>query len=200
MAADILVLYYSRHGSTESLAREVMAGIDRTRGAAAKLRTVPPVSADTSASLDAIPDEGPPYASLDDLRDCAGLVLGAPTHFGNMPAAMKHFWDGTTELWLAGALVDKPAGLFTSTGSLHGGQEATLLTMAIPLLHHGMLITGLPYTEAELTTTRTGGSPYGASHVSFNRGPADSLSAEEKTLATALGARVARTAVRLAGG
>ncbi len=199
MAADILVLYFSRHGMTEALAREAMAGIDRTPGASAKLRTVPPVSADTSATLDEIPESGPPYASLDDLRSCAGLVLGAPTHFGNMPAAMKHFWDGTTELWLAGALVDKPAGLFTSTGSLHGGQETTLLTMAIPLLHHGMLITGLPYTEGELTTTRTGGTPYGASHVSFNRGPGDSLSDEERLLAAALGQRVARTALRLAG-
>lgn len=198
MSADILVLYYSRHGMTEALARGVVAGIDRTAGAAAKLRTVPPVSAETTAALDDIPDQGPPYASLDDLRTAAGLVLGAPTHFGNMPAAMKHFWDGTTELWLAGALVGKPAGLFTSTGSLHGGQETTLLTMAIPLLHHGMLITGLPYTEAGLTTTRTGGTPYGASHVSFNRGPGDSLSEEEQALAAALGERVARTAIRLA--
>ena len=198
MSRTILVLYYSRHGTTEALAREVTAGIDRTPGATAKLRTVPTVSADTEASIDDIPDAGPPYASLDDLAASDGLVLGAPTHFGNMPAAMKHFWDGTTPLWLAGALVDKPAGLFTSTGSLHGGQETTLLTMAIPLLHHGMLIAGLPYTEAELTATRTGGTPYGASHVSFNRGPGDSLSAEEKTLAAALGERVARIALRLA--
>ena len=200
MFTEVLVLYYSRHGMTEALAREVVTGIDRTAGATARLRTVPPVSAETTASLDEIPGQGPPYASLDDLRSCAGLVLGAPTHFGNMPAAMKHFWDSTTEIWLAGALVDKPAGLFTSTGSLHGGQETTLLSMAIPLFHHGMLITGLPYTEADLTTTRTGGTPYGASHVSFNRGPGDRLSDEEKTLAAALGERVAKTALRLGAG
>ena len=198
MAGEILVLYYSRHGSTSDLAREVAAGIDRTQGMSARLRTVPGVSADSTATLDEIPDSGPPYAELDDLRECAGLVLGCPTHFGNMPAAMKHFWDGTTELWLAGALVDKPAGLFTSSGSLHGGQETTLLTMAIPLIHHGMLIAGLPYIEADLTSTRSGGTPYGASHVSFNRGPADALSAEESRLASALGARIASLALRLA--
>ena len=198
MAGEILVLYYSRHGSTSDLAREVAAGIDRTQGMSARLRTVPGVSADSTATLDEIPDSGPPYAELDDLRECAGLVLGCPTHFGNMPAAMKHFWDGTTELWLAGALVDKPAGLFTSSGSLHGGQETTLLTMAIPLIHHGMLIAGLPYVEADLTSTRSGGTPYGASHVSFNRGPADALSAEESRLASALGARIASLALRLA--
>ena len=198
MAGEILVLYYSRHGSTSDLAREVAAGIDRTQGMSARLRTVPGVSADSTATLDEIPDSGPPYAELDDLRECAGLVLGCPTHFGNMPAAMKHFWDGTTELWLAGALVDKPAGLFTSSGSLHGGQETTLLTMAIPLIHHGMLIAGLPYVEADLTSTRSGGTPYGASHVSFNRGPADALSDEESRLASALGARIASLALRLA--
>jgi NAD(P)H dehydrogenase (quinone) len=197
MASDILVLFYSRHGTTAELAQEVAAGIDRTHGAAARVRTVPAVSATTSATEDAIPDSGPPYAEPDDLRDCAGLVLGSPTHFGNMPAAMKHFWDGTTELWLAGALVDKPAGLFTSTGSLHGGQESTLLTMMVPLLHHGMVIAGLPYVEADLTRTRTGGTPYGASHVSFNRGPGDSLSDEERRLAAALGARIASLALRL---
>jgi NAD(P)H dehydrogenase (quinone) len=198
LAGEILVLYYSRHGSTSDLAREVAAGIDRTQGMSARLRTVPGVSADSTATLDEIPDSGPPYAELDDLRECAGLVLGCPTHFGNMPAAMKHFWDGTTELWLAGALVDKPAGLFTSSGSLHGGQETTLLTMAIPLIHHGMLIAGLPYVEADLTSTRSGGTPYGASHVSFNRGPADSLSDEERRLGSALGARIASLALRLA--
>jgi len=197
MPKEILVLYYSRHGATEALARNVVKGIEQTR-AAARLRTVPPVSADTEATLADIPEQGPPYASLDDLRDCAGLVLGCPTHFGNMAAPMKYFWDGTTELWLAGALAGKPAGLFTSTGSLHGGQETTLLTMAVPLLHHGMLICGLPYTHGELTTTRTGGTPYGASHVSFNRRENDSLSDEEAALAIALGARVADIATRLA--
>ena len=200
MATEILVLYYSRHGATEALARNIVKGVEQTRSAAARLRTVPPVSADTEATLPDIPEQGPPYASLDDLRECAGLVLGCPTHFGNMAAPMKYFWDGTTELWLAGALAGKPAGLFTSTGSLHGGQETTLLTMAVPLLHHGMLITGLPYTHGELSTTRTGGTPYGASHVSFNRRENDSLSEEEAALAIALGARVADIATRLAGG
>ena len=196
MSTEVLVLYYSNHGTTEALARDVVAGVEGTAGALARLRTVPPVSADTDATLPEIPETGPPYASNQDLRDCDALVLGCPTHFGNMPAAMKHFWDGTTELWFAGALVGKPAGLFTSTGSLHGGQETTLLTMAIPLLHHGMLITGLPYSVPELTTTRTGGTPYGASHVSFNRAN-DSLSGEERTLAEALGARVAGIAEKL---
>jgi len=195
---EILVLYYSRHGATEALARNVVKGVEQMRSTAARLRTVPPVSADTEATLADIPEQGPPYASLDDLRECAGLVLGCPTHFGNMAAPMKYFWDGTTELWLAGALAGKPAGLFTSTGSLHGGQETTLLTMAVPLLHHGMLICGLPYTHGELTTTRTGGTPYGASHVSFNRRENDSLSDEEAALAIALGARVADIATRLA--
>ncbi len=198
MASEILVLYYTRHGTTAELAREIAAGVDRTPGASARLRTVPAVSATTHATDAEIPESGPPYAELDDLRECAGLVLGSPTHFGNMPAAMKHFWDGTTELWLSGTLVDKPAGLFTSTGSLHGGQETTLLTMAIPLLHHGMVIAGLPYVEADLTRTRTGGTPYGASHVSFNRGPGDTLSDEERRLAAALGTRIATLAVRLA--
>ena len=196
MAGEILVLYYSRHGSTSDLAREVAAGIDRTQGMSARLRTVPGVSADSTATLDEIPDSGPPYAELDDLRECAGLVLGCPTHFGNMPAAMKHFWDGTTELWLAGALVDKPAGLFTSSGSLHGGQETTLLSMAIPLLHHGMIFVGLPYTLPALSTTTTGGTPYGPTHVTWNR-EADALSDEEKELARAHGGRIAEIARRL---
>ncbi len=197
MSADILVLFYSQHGSTEALARQVAAGIDRTPGASARLRTVPTVSADHEASIPAVPESGPPYATLEDLRDCAGLVMGSPTHFGNMAASMKHFWDGTTELWFAGALEGKPAGVFTSTASLHGGQETTLMTMAIPLLHHGMLIVGLPYSLAEVATTRTGGTPYGASHVSFNRDD-DALSKEEETLAVALGARVAGVALKLA--
>lgn len=197
MSAEILVLYYSRNGTTEALAREVVAGVEQTSGSVARLRTVPPVSADTDATLPSVPDAGPPYANNDDLRECDGLVLGCPTHFGNMAAPMKYFWDGTTELWFAGALVGKPAGLFTSTGSLHGGQETTLLTMAIPLLHHGMLIAGLPYSVPELTTTRTGGTPYGATHVSFNR-DADELSEEERVLARALGERVAGVAMKLA--
>ena len=197
MSSEILVLYYSRNGTTEALAREVVAGVETTPGTVARLRTLPPVSADTDATLPSIPDSGPPYASLDDLRECEGLVMGCPTHFGNMAAPMKYFLDGTTELWFSGALVGKPAGVFTSTGSLHGGQETTLLTMAIPLLHHGMVYAGLPYSLPELSTTRSGGTPYGASHVSFNRDN-DSLSEEEKTLAKALGARIAELAVKLA--
>ena len=197
MSSEVLVLYYSRNGTTEALAREVVAGVEAKPGCVARLRTVPPVSADTDATLPSIPDSGPPYASLDDLRECHGLVMGCPTHFGNMAAPMKYFIDGTTELWFSGALVGKPAGVFTSTASLHGGQETTLLTMAIPLLHHGMVYAGLPYSLPELTATKSGGTPYGASHVSFNRDN-DSLSEEEKSLAKALGARIAELAIKLA--
>jgi len=195
---EILVLYYSRFGATEALAREVCLGVDSVAGSAARLRTVPAVSATSEASEDAIPEKGPPYALIDDLVECAGLVLGSPTRFGNMAAAMKYFLDGTGSLWLSGGLAGKPAGLFSSTATLHGGQESTLLTMAVPLLHHGMLITGIPYTEAALSSTTTGGSPYGATHISWNRKP-DALSQEEKSLARALGARVASTALKLAG-
>lgn len=195
---EILVLYYSRHGATASLAREVANGVDGTAGAAARVRTVPPVTARTEAPLKPVPESGPPYAMLDDLVDCAGLVLGSPTRFGNMAAALKYFLDGSSSLWLDGALEGKPAGLFTSTGSLHGGQESTLLSMAIPLLHHGMLLAGLPYSRPELAQTRSGGTPYGASHVSFNRDK-DALSDEEIVLARALGERIAGLAARLAG-
>lgn len=195
--SEILVLYYSRTGATEALAREVARGVDAVEGASARLRTVPAVSADTEATAPPVPSQGPPYATPDDLVECDGLVLGSPTRFGNMSAAMKYFLDGTSAQWLAGKLIGKPAGLFTSTGSLHGGQEATLLTMAVPLLHHGMLIVGLPYSEAALTETTSGGTPYGASHVA---GPDANprLTADEITLARALGRRVAETAVRLA--
>ena len=195
---DILVVYFSRNGSTEALAREVAAGVDTVPGAAARLRTLPPVSSVAEATEDPVPDSGPPYASNADLKDCAGLILGSPTHFGNMAAPVKYFLDGTTAEWFGGALTGKPAGLFTSTSSLHGGQESTLLSMAIPLLHHGMLITGLPYSNPELSETTTGGTPYGASHVSWNRED-DALSGDEKTLARALGKRVAGIALRLAG-
>ncbi len=196
--SEILVLYYSRTGATEALAREVARGVDAVEGAAARLRTVPAVSSQTEASAPSIPPEGPPYASPEDLVECDGLVLGSPTRFGNMSAAMKYFLDGTSAQWLSGKLAGKPAGLFTSTGSLHGGQEATLLTMAVPLLHHGMLIVGLPYSESALTETTSGGTPYGASHVA---GPDANprLTGHEITLARALGRRVAETAVRLAG-
>ncbi|HZX22748.1 MAG TPA: NAD(P)H:quinone oxidoreductase [Woeseiaceae bacterium] len=195
--SEILVVYYSRTGATEALAREVARGVDGVEGATARLRTVPAVSSQTEASAPAVPGEGPPYATTADLVECDGLVFGSPTRFGNMSAAMKYFLDGTSAQWLAGKLIGKPAGLFTSTGSLHGGQEATLLTMAVPLLHHGMLIVGIPYSEAALTETTSGGTPYGASHVA---GPDANprLTGHEITLARALGRRVAETALRLA--
>lgn len=193
---DILVLYYSRHGSTAQLAAQVARGVNRVDGASARLRTVSPVSADTHASAPAIPDEGAPYATLADLAECAGLVLGSPTRFGNMAAPLKYFLDGTSADWLAGTLRGKPAGLFTSTASLHGGQESTLLSMALPLIHHGMLLVGVPYTEAALTATRSGGTPYGASHVAYERADVE-LTREEKIIASALGARVAAAALAL---
>ena len=193
---EILVLYYSRYGTTEALAREVCHGVDSVKDVAARLRTVPPVSAVTEAVEDTVPEDGPPFAICEDLNECAGLVMGSPTRFGNMAAPLKYFLDGTGSEWLSGTLAGKPAGLFTSTSSLHGGQESTLLTMAVPLLHHGMLIVGLPYTEPLLTSTKTGGSPYGASHVTWNMSP-DQLSKEEKQLARSLGQRVAKIARRL---
>lgn len=194
--SDVLVLYYSLHGATEALAREVCLGVDSVAGMASRLRTVPAVSAVSESVESDIPDAGPPYAASTDLAECSGLVMGSPTRFGNMSAALKYFLDGTASEWLAGAASGKPAGLFTSTSSLHGGQETTLLTMAIPLLHHGMLITGIPYTEETLSTSTTGGTPYGASHVTWNR-KADSLSDEERDLARTLGERVAKIAKRL---
>jgi NAD(P)H dehydrogenase (quinone) len=193
---EVLVLYYSRFGATEALAREVCHGIDTVSHVASRLRTVPAVSSVTSATEDAIPADGPPYVTIDDLKDCAGLVMGSPTRFGNMAASLKYFLDGTGSEWLSGTLSGKPAGVFTSTSSLHGGQETTLLSMALPLLHHGMLIVGLPYTEVALSTTTTGGTPYGASHVTWNR-DTDKLSDDEKKLAQALGARVADIALKL---
>ncbi len=195
--ADILVLYYSRKGATEALAREVCQGIDAVPGMTARLRTVPAVSSVSEAVQDSVPASGPPYAEPNDLVECAGLVMGSPTNFGNMSASLKHFWDNTVSEWFKGAAVGKPAGVFASTSSLHGGQESTLLTMAMPLLHHGMLIVGIPYTEDALSTTTTGGTPYGATHVSWNRNP-DTLSYDEKQLARALGKRVAEIARQLA--
>lgn len=190
----VLILYYSRGGKTAALARQTARGVE-SAGAVARLRTVPPVSRTTEAVAPAIPEEGPPYAELADLAECDGLLLGSPTRFGTMAAPLKHFLESTTELWLSGGLVDKPAGVFTSTSTLHGGQEATLLAMALPLVHHGMLWAGLPYTRAALFETRTGGSPYGASHIAadWNR----SLSDDEIELAQALGQRVADLAIRL---
>lgn len=194
---EILVLYYSRNGATEALARAVADGVDSTPGSAARLRTVPAVSTVNEAREDAVPTSGPPYATLDDLRECSGLVIGSPTRFGNMAASLKYFLDGTTTQWLSGLLAGKPAGMFTSGSSLHGGQESTLLTMMVPLLHHGMLIVGLPYTEESVSETTTGGGPYGASHVTWNREP-DDLSKDEVRLARTLGKRVASVALKLA--
>ena len=193
--AQILVLYYSRGGRTAALARHAARGVE-SAGAIARLRTVPPVAATTTATLPPVPGDGPPYAELADLVETDGLLLGSPTRFGNMAAPLKHFLDSTSELWLSGALVDKPAGVFTSSSSPHGGQESTLLSMQLPLLHHGMIIVGVPYTEAALFDTRTGGSPYGASHLATPWNTA--LSADEIEVAKALGARVARLAQSLA--
>jgi len=193
---EILVLYYSRQGSTAALARQVCRGIEAVAGMQARLRTVAPISATTERLDPAIPNEGPPYASHDDLVQCCGLVLGSPTRFGNMAAPLKFFLDGTSSLWLSGALVGKPAGVFTSTQTLHGGQESTLLSMMIPLLHHGMYLVGLPFTERALSDTRGGGTPYGASHVA-GLGEQGDLSDSERELARALGTRVAALADRL---
>lgn len=194
-APYILVLYYSRHGATAEMARQIARGVE-LGGLEARLRTVPSVSADCEAVAPEIPSEGAPYASLDDLKNCAGLALGSPTRFGNMAAPLKYFFDGTSGLWLTGALVGKPAGVFTSTASLHGGQESTLLSMMLPLLHHGMLITGLPYSESALLETRGGGTPYGASHHAGNDGKR-ALDEHETALCRALGQRLAQTAVKL---
>jgi len=191
--SEILVLYYSRHGATAKMAHEIAHGIERLSGITARLRTVPEVSAVCEAVEDSIPDTGAPYASLDDLQDCIGLAMGSPTHFGNMAAPLKYFLDSTTPVWLAGGLAGKPAALFISTSSLHGGQETTLLSMMLPLLHHGMLLVGLPYSETTLLTTTTGGTPYGASHVAGvnNDRP---LSDEEIRQCHALGRRLAEVA------
>lgn len=194
----ILVLYYSRHGATRKLAELIAQGIESVPGVDARLRTVPAVSTVTEATASDIPADGAPYVELQDLTDCAGLALGSPTRFGNMASAMKYFLDGTAAQWLSGALSGKPAAVFTSTGSLHGGQESTLLTMMIPLLHHGMLIMGLPYTHPELMTTSSGGSPYGPTHWSGIDGN-KSVTDDEKRLAVAMGKRLAEAAVKLQG-
>jgi NAD(P)H dehydrogenase (quinone) len=195
--AYVLVLYYSRYGATAEMARQVARGVESVAGLEARLRTVPPVSTVCEAVEDGIPPSGAPYATLDDLRDCAGLALGSPTRFGNMAAPLKYFLDGTSALWLGGTLAGKPAGVFTSTSSLHGGQEATLLSMMLPLLHHGMLVLGLPYSEPDLIRTRSGGTPYGPSHLA---GPDSDLplTEEERRLCLALGKRLAETAAALA--
>ncbi|HYD94644.1 MAG TPA: NAD(P)H:quinone oxidoreductase [Noviherbaspirillum sp.] len=192
----ILVLYYSRNGATRKLAELIAQGVESVSGCEARLRTVPPVSTVAEATEPAIPGSGAPYAELRDLEECAGLAMGSPTRFGNMAAPLKYFLDGTSAQWLSGALAGKPACVFTSTGSLHGGQEATLLSMMIPLLHHGMLMMGLPYTHPQLMTTASGGTPYGASHWSGSNGT-HTVSDDSRVLAVALGRRLAETAVRL---
>jgi NAD(P)H dehydrogenase (quinone) len=197
--SDILILYYSRHGSVANMAQLIARGVEQVPGMQARIRTVPAVSTVCAATEDSIPVAGPPYATLDDLRECAGLALGSPTRFGNMAAPLKYFFDGTSGLWLSGGLAGKPAALFTSTSSLHGGQETTLLSMMLPLLHHGMLIMGLPYTETDLLTTASGGTPYGASHWAGSNNDLP-LSEEEKRLCRALGKRLAQTAGALAAG
>jgi NAD(P)H dehydrogenase (quinone) len=194
--AEILVLYYSRNGATEALARQVCKGVDSVDGMAARLRAVPAVSSVAAATEDDIPASGPPYASAADVAECEGLLLGSPGRFGNMAAALKYFLDGTINEWLKGSAEGKPAGVFCSTASLHGGQETTLISMALPLIHHGMLFVGLPYSEAALGKTTTGGTPYGATHVTWGRQEVR-LSDDEKALARALGARVATIASRL---
>ena len=194
---EILVLYYSQHGAVRQMAQLIARGVEQVPGMRARLRTVPKVSANCEATEPAIPDSGAPYVELSDLEECCGIALGSPTRFGNMAASMKYFWDGTSALWLKHALVGKPAAVFTSSGSMHGGQESTLLTMMIPLLHHGMLIVGLPYSEAELNTTRQGGTPYGASHVA-GLASDQPISEAEKKLCIALGKRLAQTALKLA--
>ncbi|MBD1588141.1 NAD(P)H:quinone oxidoreductase [Pseudomonas typographi] len=191
----ILVLYYSRHGATSEMARHIARGVQQG-GLEARLRTVPAVSADCEASAPSVPQAGAVYASVEDLAHCAGLALGSPTRFGNMAAPLKYFLDGTSNLWLSGALVNKPAGVFTSTASLHGGQETTLLSMMLPLLHHGMLITGLPYSEQALLDTRGGGTPYGPSHHAGSDGKR-ALDEHEIALCRALGLRLATTASQL---
>lgn len=194
--SEILVLYYSQGGAVKEMAQLIARGIESVSGAKARIRTVPKVSANCEATEADIPANGDPYVELSDLQECIGLVMGSPTRFGNMAAPMKYFLDGTVGLWLKGELIGKPAAVFTSTGSMHGGNETTLLTMMLPLIHHGMLIVGLPYSEHELSTTQSGGTPYGASHIG---GAMDDkpITADEKKLCLALGKRLAEIALKL---
>ncbi|PXX95346.1 NAD(P)H:quinone oxidoreductase [Halomonas sp. LBP4] len=192
----VLILYYSRYGATRAMAEQLAAGVESCRGIEARLRTVPPVSPTCEAVDPEIPAEGAVYAGLDDLRHCAGLAIGSPTRFGNMAAPLKHFIDSTSELWLGGALVDKPASAFTSTSSLHGGQETTLISMLLPLLHHGMVYAGLPYSETEVMDTTSGGTPYGASHLAGKRSDRP-LDDHERHLVRAQGRRLARLTLAL---
>ena len=194
---EILVLYYSQGGAVRDMAQLIARGVESVSGAKARIRTVPKVSANCESTESDIPTSGDPYCELQDLVECIGIALGSPTRFGNMAAPMKYFLDGTTSLWLKGELIGKPAAVFTSTGSMHGGNESTLLTMMLPLMHHGMLIIGLPYSEPRLSSTQSGGTPYGASHVG---GALDDkkISDDEKKLCIALGKRLAKTAIKLA--
>ena len=196
---NLLVLYYTRHGATAQLAQAIAQGIESVPGCMATLRTVPAVTATTQPLDPAVPDDGPPYVEASDLSHCHGLALGSPTRFGNMAAAMKYFIDGTLNAWLSGELIGKPACVFTSTGGLHGGQESTLLSMMLPLFHHGMLVMGLPYSEPALSATKSGGTPYGASHLAGSDGK-NPVSAEEITLAQAQGRRLAQVAQKLRAG
>lgn len=194
---EVLILYYSRYGATADMANHIARGVSEVDGVTVKVRTVPEVSATTEQVAESIPSEGPPYATMEDLKACDGLILGSPTHFGNMAAALKHFIDSSSGLWFSGALAGKPAGVFTSTSSMHGGHESTLLSMMIPLLHHGMLLVGIPSQEKALMETRTGGTPYGPTRLS-GMGQTE-LSDEERILCRAFGARIARTAKALKG-
>ena len=193
----ILVLYYSRHGATAEMARLIARGVEK-EGLEARLRTLPEVSSVCEATADSIPDQGAPYASLEDLEHCSGLALGSPTRFGNMAAPVKYFLDTSSKLWMSGALIDKPAGVFTSTSSMHGGQETTLMSRMLPLLHHGMLICGLPYSETGLLTTQAGGTPYGPSHVAGSDSDLP-LTDTEQDLCRALGRRLARLGGKISG-
>ena len=194
--SEVLVLYYSRYGAVRDMARHIGRGVEKVPGMQARLRTVPPVGPLHDPQADSIPAHGEAYASLDDLTQCTGLALGSPTRFGNMAAPMKHFIDSTSSLWLSGGLVGKPAAVFTSSSSLHGGQETTLISMMLPLMHHGMLMLGIPYSEAPLNRTRSGGTPYGASHVAGIHSDVP-ISDDEKILCQALGTRLAHIARQL---
>jgi NAD(P)H dehydrogenase (quinone) len=194
--AYILILYYSRYGSVQQMAQHIARGVESTHNMEAKIRTVPPVSPTIEAIDPVIPDHGAPYATLEDLKDCAGLALGSPTRFGNMAAPLKYFVDHASSLWLSGNLVNKPATVFSSTASLHGGQETTLLSMMLPLFHLGFIVLGIPYTEPDLNTTQSGGTPYGATHCTGNDGK-QTLTAEEQRLCFALGKRLATIASKL---
>ncbi len=193
---EILILYYSQGGTTAKMANTIAHGVEAVEGMQARIRTVPAVSSVCESTENSVPEQGAPYASLDDLKECAGLILGSPTHFGNMAAPLKYFIDSTSSLWMSGDLINKPAAVFTATASMHGGQETTLLSMMLPLLHHGMILLGLPYSEQQLLQTQTGGTPYGASRVTHNE-TNPPLSDEEKALCKALGHRVAVTAQKL---